>query len=170
MKDGGVLRPQDLEGVDELVGGPPALGERWSPEGLELLLQPADTAADDQATPRQDIDGGQHFGGEHGLTLRHHHHRGEELQPLRASGKEGQRRQLVEALADAGGGPLVVLAVGILRGDPARHDHMIIHTDEAEAETLGGFGNRTISFSRTALPARRRSHAEVHGITLLSRL
>ena len=77
----------------------PRSAKSGAPSRLELLLQPADAAAHDQAPAGQHVDGGKHLGGQHGMALRHHHDRSQQPQPLGAAGEKGQRGQLIEAIA-----------------------------------------------------------------------
>src|SRR5262245_61062058 len=144
----------------------PRSAKGGGPKRLELLLEPADPAAHDQPSPREDVDGCQHFGGEHRLALRHHHHGAQQIQAFGTSGEEGQGGDEIEAFTDRGAGPLAIAAIRVLRVNSARHDPVVIDAEKTEAEALGGLGNGDVALTCARLSPCRGRHAKVHVLHL----
>ena len=70
--------------------------------------------------------------------------------------------KLVQAFAGGARRPFAGLAIRVAGGDVARHHHVVVDADEAEAQPLGRLGDGDIALPRAALAARHRRYAEVH--------
>ena len=87
--------PQASEGAQIFVGHPSALAEWRADYRIEFRLEPARADPDNEPPAREDVDSGQHLGGEHGWAVRHDHHRQHKADAAGLRGDEGRRRQLL---------------------------------------------------------------------------
>src|SRR6185436_4373749 len=73
------------------------------------------------------------------------------------------RRELVQALARRASRPLAGFAVRVAGGDVARHDDVVVHAEEAEAQLFGALGDGNVTLAIAERTTRRGRYAEVHG-------
>jgi hypothetical protein len=89
---GGILGPQSLEDLKIFVADRAPLPEVRRLQRFKLLAQPTDAHPDGDATLRQHVHSGQHFGGEHRVAVGQNHHAGDQAQGLGDAGDEGHER------------------------------------------------------------------------------
>ena len=131
-----ILGPEFNEGAHIFVGHCSTRIEVRRVDGLELLAHPARTDTQRQPATRENVDGRENLGGQHGRSMRHHHDGGHETQARRFRGDPGDLRQLFVPLAAGAAGELPGGAVGIFGRDRGRNHDVVAERRVVEAHRL----------------------------------
>src|SRR6266516_6054396 len=83
-----LLGPKFAESFDVLVGHAPAIFKPRSLKILKLLFHPADPESYDHPTVRKNVEAGEHFGRDNGITIGRNHHAGSKANALGSAGKK----------------------------------------------------------------------------------
>ena len=134
----------------------------WSAQKRDLLRHPADTDAHGQPALREHVDGGQHLGGQHGMAVRQHEHRGEKANAAGGGGDEAQRRHLLEGDARVLGEELARLGIGVGAFDLGRDNDVVAHAEVLVSERLRLLRNGPQRVGITGDPARTEMQSEFH--------
>ena len=161
VKGGRLAGPQLLEGANVLGGDGAAAVEVGRLDGLELLPQPARAAAHDEAAAGQDVDGREHLCRQHRRSVRDHHDGGEQPQRRGARGQEGMHRQHLHDLRVEADG--AVRGVRVWRAGVARHDDVVAHRHDAEAQSLAVLDQPGQGFRRRLFAPGGCAKADVQG-------
>jgi hypothetical protein len=159
----GLARPHLPHEADELVGDSPALLVGGSVQRVELFLHPPHARAQDDASAREDVHGGQHLGGDHRIAVRDDEDAGADVDALGQRSQMGHERQRLEISLFPVAGDPAVRRVRIGRLDLHRDHDMIGDEDRIVAEGVSLLRELEENLGLGERSAALKGEAEFHG-------
>ena len=139
VEDGFLFGAEELEDLDVFVGDGAAVGEIATSQ-FELLAEPADAGADDEAALGEDVEGGEHLGIDDGVAV------GEDLDgdakadALGDAGEEGEEGEGFEDVVLGAEGWDARGVVGVAGLELGGHDDVVADHEGVVTGLLDGAG------------------------------